>query len=98
MEAVIQGLSMLADPFNIGLVLRSYKRGDRFRPLGLGGSKKLKDFFMDAKIPRNERCSVPILCSQERIIWVVGQRLDDRVKITEKTKRLLRLRYLERTE
>jgi tRNA(Ile)-lysidine synthase len=86
------------DHVSFPLALRSYKRGDRFRPLGLGGSKKLKDFFIDAKIPRNERWSVPILCSQERIIWVVGHRLDDRVKVTGKTKRLLRLRYLEGTE
>jgi len=83
------------DCVSFPLVLRPYKRGDHFRPLGLGGSKKLKDFFIDAKIPRNERRSVPILCCKERIIWVVGHRLDDRVKVKPNTRRLLRLRYLE---
>jgi tRNA(Ile)-lysidine synthase len=86
------------DHVSYPLVLRSYKQGDRFRPLGLGGSKKLKDFFIDAKIPRKERYSVPIICSEERIIWVVGHRLDDRVKVTPNTLRLLRLRYLEGLE
>jgi len=86
------------DHVSYPLVLRAYRHGDRFRPLGLGGSKKLKDFFIDAKIPRNERYSVPVLCSEERIIWVVGHRLDDRVKVTPNTGRLLRLRYLEGAE
>jgi tRNA(Ile)-lysidine synthase len=86
------------DHVSFPLVLRSYKPGDRFRPLGLGGSKKLKDFFIDAKIPRNERWSIPILCSRDRIIWVVGHRLDDRVKVTGKSKRLVRLRYLGEAE
>ena len=83
------------DKVSFPLVLRSGRTGDRFRPLGLGGGKKLKKFFIDAKIPKNQRRNVPILCSQKHIIWVVGFRLDDRVKITANTRRLLRLRYME---
>jgi tRNA(Ile)-lysidine synthase len=83
------------DRISFPLVLRSSRAGDRFRPLGLGGGKKLKKFFIDAKIPRSQRRRVPILCSGERIIWVVGLRLDDRVKITENTSRLLRILYLK---
>ena len=90
MEAVID-----LDRISFPLVLRSSIPGDRFRPLGLGGSKKLKDFFIDAKVTRSLRRQIPILCSQDRIVWVVGHRLDDRVKITSNTTRLLRLRYLE---
>jgi len=86
------------DRISFPLVLRSSRAGDRFRPLGLGGGKKLKKFFIDAKIPRNQRRRVPILCSGEQIIWVVGLRLDDRVKVTAKTKRLLRLSYVEGLE
>jgi tRNA(Ile)-lysidine synthase len=86
------------DRISFPLVLRSSKAGDRFRPLGLGGGKKLKKFFIDAKIPRSQRRRIPILCSGEQIIWVVGLRLDDRVKVTAKSSRLLRLLYLEGVE
>ena len=86
------------DMISFPLVLRSSKAGDRFRPLGLGGGKKLKRFFIDAKIPRNQRRRVPILCSGGQIIWVVGHRLDDRVKVTAKTSQLLRLLYVEGVE
>ena len=90
MEAVID-----LDRISFPLVLRSSMPGDRFRPLGLGGSKKLKDFFIDAKVTKSLRRQIPILCSKDHIVWVVGYRLDDRVKITSNTTRLLRLRYLE---
>jgi tRNA(Ile)-lysidine synthase len=86
------------DRVSFPLVLRSSKAGDRFRPLGLGGGKKLKKFFIDAKIPKSQRPRIPILCSGEKIIWVVGHRLDDGVKVTAQTSRLLRLLYLEGLE
>ena len=88
-EAVID-----LDKISFPLVLRSSNVGDRFRPLGLGGGKKLKKFFIDTKVPRSQRRRVPILCSGEQIIWVVGLRLDDRVKVTANTSRLLRLLYV----
>jgi tRNA(Ile)-lysidine synthase len=83
------------DKVSFPLTLRSSKPGDRFRPLGLGGSKKLKDLYIDTKVPKNQRRQIPILCSKDHIIWVVGHRLDDRVKLTSDTSRLLRLRYLK---
>jgi tRNA(Ile)-lysidine synthase len=83
------------DRVSFPLTLRSSKPGDRFRPLGLGGSKKLKDFLIDAKIPKSQRRQIPILCSKDHIIWIVGHRLDDRVKLTSHTRRSLRFRYLE---
>jgi tRNA(Ile)-lysidine synthase len=83
------------DRVSFPLTLRSSTPGDRFRPLGLRGSKKLKDFFIDAKVPKSGRRQIPILCSNDHIIWVVGHRLDDRVKVTSNTSRVLRLRYLE---
>jgi tRNA(Ile)-lysidine synthase len=83
------------DRVSFPLTLRSIKTGDRFRPLGLRGSKKLKDFFIDAKVPKSQRRQIPILFSKDHIIWVVGHRLDDRVKLTSNTSRRLRLRYLE---
>ena len=78
-----------ADRIKWPLFLRSWEKGDRFCPLGLGGTKKLQDFFVDLKIPRRERSRVPLLCDQEKICWVVGYRLDDRVKLTPQTRRPL---------
>jgi tRNA(Ile)-lysidine synthase len=57
------------------LSLRGWRPGDRFRPLGLAGRKKLQDFFVDAKVPREERGRLPLLLSGERIAWVVGHRI-----------------------
>jgi tRNA(Ile)-lysidine synthase len=52
----------------------------------MSGTKKLKDFFMDEKVPRTMRDSVPILTDENSILWVIGYRIDDRFKITEDTK------------
>ena len=71
------------------LSLRNRETGDRFQPLGMRGSKKLKDFFIDEKIPLKERERIPLLVSGKEIIWVVGHRISDKAKITNKTKKVL---------
>lgn len=73
------------------LLIRPRKSGDRFSPLGLGGSKKLKDYMIDKKIPQDKRDSTPILCDNSGIIWVIGYGLSDKYKITEETKSTLRI-------
>jgi len=83
------------DCVSFPMLLRSIQPGDRFRPLGMTGSKKLKDLFIDAKISRSRRRLVPVLCDSQRIIWVVGHRIDDRVRVTAQTRRLLRIEYRE---
>ena len=75
------------------LTVRQRKLGDRFQPLGMSQTKKLQDFMVDAKIPRSWRDQVPLVCSPEQILWVVGWRIDNRVKITEDTKKVLRLEF-----
>jgi tRNA(Ile)-lysidine synthase len=77
------------------MLLRTVQPGDRFRPLGMRGSKKLKDVFIDGKISKAGRRLVPVLCDAHRIIWVVGHRIDDRVRVTAQTRRLLRIEYRE---
>jgi tRNA(Ile)-lysidine synthase len=57
------------------LALRGWRPGDRFRPLGMSGEKKLQDYFVDAKVPRQERARIPLLLVGGRIAWVVGQRV-----------------------
>ncbi len=74
------------------LVVRRRRPGDRFLPLGAPGSKKLSDFLIDAKVDKKERERVAVLCDQLGPIWVIGHRLDDRVKITALTNRVLHLR------
>ncbi|MFN3476619.1 MAG: tRNA lysidine(34) synthetase TilS [Candidatus Methylomirabilales bacterium] len=73
------------------LTVRAWRPGDRFFPLGLGGSKKLQDFFVDLKIPRWRRPSIPLLFSGDQIAWVVGLRIDDRFKVTEETQEVLKV-------
>ncbi len=71
--------------------LRNRRKGDRFKPLGMKGTKSLADFFIDTKIPHHERDIVPILTSKGRIIWVVGYRISDEFKVTDKTKKVLKV-------
>jgi len=54
----------------------------------------LKEFFIDHKIPRFERLKVPLLVSGERIVWIVGYRIDERVKVTDKTKKVLAVKVV----
>ncbi|MBI2287649.1 MAG: tRNA lysidine(34) synthetase TilS [Chloroflexi bacterium] len=77
-------------------VVRRRHPGDRFQPMGMNQLKKMGEFMVDAKIPRAWRQRVPIICSPEQILWVVGWRIDDRVKVTENTRHVLRLEF-ERT-
>jgi len=76
-----------------GLLVRSLKAGDRFQPLGMNQPKKLGEFMLDAKIPRAWRQRVPIVCSPQQILWAVGWRIDERMKVTASTRKVLRLRF-----
>lgn len=78
------------------LVLRGVRAGDRFRPLGMKGSKKLQDFFVDEKVPRREREQAVVVESAGRIVWVVGYRIADDFKVIKETKRILVLRAAKR--
>ena len=80
------------------LLLRNRREGDRFRPFGLRGTKKLSDFFIDRKIPRRLRDRVPLLVEGEDILWVVGIRRADKARITEDTKKILEVRVLREEE
>jgi tRNA(Ile)-lysidine synthase len=78
----------------MNLSVRKRRPGDRFQPLGMNMPKKLHDFMVDAKIPRSWRSRIPIFCSPQQIIWVAGWRIDDRVKLTEASKEILRLEFI----
>ncbi len=75
------------------LYLRGRKAGDRFKPLGMKGTRKIKDFFIDLKIPRRERDAVPLIQNSRDIVWVTGLRINEDYKIDGSTVNILRLGY-----
>jgi len=75
------------------LFVRQRRPGDRFQPLGMSMPKKLYEFMIDAKIPRSWRDHIPIVCSPQQIVWVVGWRIDDGVKSTEASREILHLEF-----
>lgn len=80
-----------ADKVKAPLTIRSRKDGDFFYPSGFGKKKKLQDFFVNEKVPRDERDKVPIVLSGEEIIWIAGYRGDERFNITSDTKKIVLL-------
>jgi tRNA(Ile)-lysidine synthase len=76
------------------LVLRPWRAGDWFIPLGMKTKKKLSDYFTDQKVPRFTKKDIPVLESDGAIVWVCGQQLDDRFKLTGKTRSAIQLMYL----
>ena len=79
------------DKVQFPLTLRHWRHGDRFHPLGMKGSKLLSDFFVDQKFTEWQKHNVYLLISADgTVLWVVGQRIDDRYKVTSETKSVLR--------
>lgn len=68
------------------LYIRNRRNGDRFQPLGMSGTKKIKDIFIDEKIPKSERDKIPLLTDGNNILWIIGYQISDRFKVTTKTK------------
>lgn len=90
-DQIAMDLERIREP----MVLRSPAPGDRLRPEGLGGSRKVQDLLVDAHVPRRQRWRVPILADADGVIWVVGHRLDERVSPGAHTRRVLLVRVLE---
>jgi len=80
-----------ADKVKGSLFVRVRKEKDIFRPLGMRGKKTLKKFFIDEKISSLARDRIPIVEDNQKIIWIVGNRISDEVKITQKTNHILKL-------
>lgn len=78
-----------ADLIEYPLKIRNWEQGDSFYPLGMKGKKKLSDFMIDEKIPVNLKSRVMLFESGDDIVWLAGYRIDDRYKVTTKTKNVL---------
>jgi tRNA(Ile)-lysidine synthase len=81
------------DKLSWPLLARNINRGDRFRPLGLGGTKKVGDYLTDRKINVLTRDEIPIVADKKGIIWLVGFEIDERVKIDRSTKKALEIEF-----
>ena len=75
------------DKLRFPLLLRNWNKGDKFIPLGMKNFKKLSDFFVDEKISISEKDTTWLLFSESNLVWVIGKRIDDRFKVTSKTKK-----------
>jgi tRNA(Ile)-lysidine synthase len=80
------------DKLHLPLSIRKWKTGDYFYPLGMSNRKKISDFFIDQKFSILQKESTWLLCSGNDIVWVIGERLDDRFKINSETKTVLQVR------
>ena len=78
-----------ANRLSFPLTVRGVRPGDRFHPLGAPGMKKMQDFLVDLKVPREERGRVAVLESAGEIAWVLGMRVDERFKVGEGTSRVV---------
>ncbi|WP_110953590.1 tRNA lysidine(34) synthetase TilS [Anaerosinus massiliensis] len=90
-NAVILDFEQLVPP----LFIKFRQDGDRFQPSGMQGNKKLKDFFIDQKVEWQLRDSIPLLCDQQRILWVCGYRQSEIGRVVEKTKKFLRVSIIK---
>ncbi len=82
------------DKLHFPLRIRNLRPGDRFHPLGAGGTQKVKKYLIDHKIPRGQRSRIPVLISDTRIAWLAGHRIDDSVKVGAATQTILKCELL----
>ena len=76
------------------LQLRKWQEGDYFYPFGMNGKKKISKFFKDEKISVIDKEKIWLLCSENRIVWIVGKRMDDQFKVTENTQTIIKIQLV----
>jgi tRNA(Ile)-lysidine synthase len=76
------------------VVIRNRKPGDRIQPFGIKGRKKVSSIFIDEKVPMIQRKKIPLLVDQKSVLWILGMKLSNRVKITDATEKILRAKII----
>ncbi|MBP7486405.1 MAG: tRNA lysidine(34) synthetase TilS [Parabacteroides sp.] len=84
------------DKLKFPLTLRHWKEGDWFVPFGMTGRKKLSDYFSNNKFSLFDKEKIWLLCNGEDIIWIVGERPDNRYRIDKSTKKVLKVNFLDK--
>jgi len=84
-------LTIDADLVKFPLILRKWEEGDAFVPFGMKGMKKLSDFFIDNKFSLPDKENTWLLVSDEKIVWIVGHRADNRFRVTTETRKVIRI-------
>jgi tRNA(Ile)-lysidine synthase len=77
------------------LYVRNWKKGDSFQPLGMKGHKKISDFLIDRKIPRNERKQIPLVFKNDDLIWVAGYQIHQEYRVTDQTRKVLKIELVK---
>ena len=85
-----------AENITLPITVRKWERGDKFVPFGMTGTKNVSDYLTDRKFSLFEKENQYVACSEDQIVWVIGERIDNRFRITEKTQRILILRKKEK--
>ncbi len=78
------------DKIRKGIIIRNRKDGDKIIPLGMNGNKKLKDIFINIKVPKEERDIIPIICFDKNISWIVGHKVSEDYKVTQKIEKIIK--------
>ncbi len=98
-----KGFEIIRDPYtacldagelDFPLIIRKWKPGEYFQPLGMSGFKKISDFFVDEKLSLPEKEETWILYSGDKVVWIIGRRIDNRFRITPETKEILMIRMI----
>lgn len=88
LQTTNESVNIDLDKLQFPVEIRKWEKGDTFYPLGMKGKKKLSDFFIDKKLSIFEKENTWLLTSNNKVVWVIGLRLDDRFKVTDKTKKI----------
>lgn len=77
------------------MTVRKWREGDYFYPLGMKGKKKVSKFFKDKKIDVLSKEKQWLLCSDDKIVWILGRRADDRFKVGRDTENILKIKLID---
>jgi len=90
-----QGFNLLDfDKIEFPVIIRHFRTGDRFHPLGMTGTKKLKSFFIDRKVPQETRQRIPLLADRKNILWIGGMAISESAKVTPETRICLKIEII----